>query len=128
MHPRNQTPAAAVLAVGATTAAATFLGQAILVPVAEVGSVACAVGWLAACAAYFFMKPTIRERVIAAVGMAVGLFLIVMKLLPFVPGHFDRWEWLALAVWCGLGLVVHRRAAAGRDGAGGLSFGDNVEK
>ena len=37
------------------TAACMFLGDAILVPVSEVGSVASAAGWLAACAAYYQM-------------------------------------------------------------------------
>ena len=39
------------------TAACMFLGDAILVPISEVGSVASAAGWLAACAAYYQMGP-----------------------------------------------------------------------
>src|SRR5271169_3842683 len=57
IHPRNQTPSVAVLCVGLATGACMFLGDAILVPVTEVGSVASAIGWLAACAAYFQMRP-----------------------------------------------------------------------
>ena len=53
IHPRNQTPSVAVLLVGIATAACMFLGDAILVPVTEVGSVAAAVGILAACASYY---------------------------------------------------------------------------
>jgi amino acid transporter len=56
IHPRHQTPATAVLCIGVATAACMFLGDAILVPVTEVGSVACAVGWAATCAAYLAMR------------------------------------------------------------------------
>src|SRR5277367_1659998 len=57
VHPRNQTPSVAVLCIGSATAVCMFLGDAILVPVSEVGSVASAIGWLAACAAYYQMRP-----------------------------------------------------------------------
>jgi len=45
-----------------------FLGDAILVPISEVGSVASASGWLATCAAYYAMGPAPRERLIALFG------------------------------------------------------------
>jgi hypothetical protein len=31
-----------------------------------------------------------------------------MKLLPFFPGHFSMAEWLALAIWLALGLMLRR--------------------
>src|SRR5205823_5110377 len=99
IHPRNQTPSVAVLCVGLATAACMFLGDAILVPVSEVGSVASAAGWFAACAAYYRMGPAPRERLVAAIGVAVGLGMILMKIVPAIPGHFSGYEWLALAVW-----------------------------
>ena len=46
VHPRNQTPSVAVLCIGVATAVCMFLGDAILVPITEVGSVASAIGWL----------------------------------------------------------------------------------
>src|SRR5579862_8020477 len=49
VHPRNQTPSVAVIFVGLSTAACMFLGDAILVPISEVGSLASAAGWLDAC-------------------------------------------------------------------------------
>ncbi len=55
VHPRNQTPSVAVICIGLATAACMFLGDAALVPISEVGSVASAIGWLAACAAYYQM-------------------------------------------------------------------------
>ncbi len=68
IHPRNQTPSVAVICVGVGTAACMFLGDAILVPISEVGSVAAAAGWLAACAAYYRMGPAPRQRLVAVVG------------------------------------------------------------
>jgi len=48
------------------------------------------------------------QRAIAALGGLVALLLILMKLLPFVPGHFTRSEFLALGLWCLLGVLVSR--------------------
>jgi APA family basic amino acid/polyamine antiporter len=113
VHPRNQTPAAAVVSVGVATAVCIFLGSAILVPISEVGSVACATGWFAVCAAYLCttppgMKPRIADRLIALLGALVGLAMILMKFAPFVPGHFSGWEWLVLGLWIILGTVIGR--------------------
>jgi basic amino acid/polyamine antiporter, APA family len=110
VHPRNRTPSVAVLCVGLATAACMFLGDAMLVPISEVGSVASAMGWLAACAAYYQMGPAPRERLIAAVGVMVGLLMILMKILPGIPGHFSGYEWLALGIWSLIGLSLSRRA------------------
>lgn len=110
VHPANQTPATAVLAVGTATALCMFLGDAILVPVSEVGSVASATGWLAACAAYYAMGPPPRQRIVAALGVAVGLVMILMKIVPAIPGHFSVYEWLALAIWIALGVLLGMRA------------------
>jgi amino acid transporter len=109
VHPTNRTPANAVLVVGGATAICMFLGDAILVPITEVGSVAAASGWLAACAAYYAMGPPVCERVIAAAGVLVGLAMILMKVVPGVPGHFTIYEWIALAIWIGIGALLVRR-------------------
>jgi basic amino acid/polyamine antiporter, APA family len=107
IHPRNQTPSTAVIWVGVATAACMFLGDAILVPITEVGSVASALGWLAACAAYYQMRPAVGQRFIAMIGVSVAAIMTLMKIVPAVPGHFTAYEWLALAVWCFLGLALH---------------------
>jgi APA family basic amino acid/polyamine antiporter len=114
VHPRNQTPSVAIICIGLATAACMFLGDAILVPISEVGSVASAAGWLAACAAYYQMRPTPGKRSVAAVGVLVGLFMILMKILPGIPGHFSGYEWLALGVWSLLGLGLGWRERARR--------------
>jgi amino acid transporter len=106
VHPRNQTPSAAVLCVGLATAACMFLGDSILVPITEVGSVASALGWFAACAAYFFMRPSKGKRAIAALGILVGFGMVLMKLVPVVPGHFSVYEWMALGIWLVLGTTL----------------------
>jgi basic amino acid/polyamine antiporter, APA family len=111
VHPQNQTPSVAVIWVGCATAVCMFLGDAILVPITEVGSVASAAGWLATCAAYYRMGPAPRQRLVAAVGATVGLLMIFMKVVPGVPGHFSAYEWLALGIWVGLGAVLRRREA-----------------
>ena len=107
IHPRNQTPSIAVIWVGIATAACMFLGDAILVPITEVGSVASALGWLAACAAYYQMRPVPSQRFIAAIGVCVATIMALMKIVPAVPGHFTGYEWLALGIWCLLGLALH---------------------
>lgn len=114
VHPRNRTPSVAVVWIGVATAVCMFLGDAILVPVSEVGSVASATGWLAACAAYYCMADVTRERFIAAVGVAVGFLMILMKVVPAIPGHFSGYEWLALFVWIfvGVGLGWRERRIA----------------
>lgn len=114
VHPAYQTPSTAVLAVGLATGFCMLLGQALLVPISEVGSVASASGWTAACAAYYAMKPTRGRRLIAAVGGCIGLIMILMKVIPTLPGHFSQYEWLALAIWILIGLLLHWRAKPNR--------------
>ena len=106
IHDRNQTPSAAVLAIGLVTAASVFLGSAILIPITEVGSLASACGWLAACVAYFFIQSAPWQRFVAAMGAMVSLAFIAMKLFPFVPGHFTLAEWIVLLLWIVLGFLA----------------------
>lgn len=114
IHERYQTPSAAVLCVGLATAACMLLGDAILVPVTEVGSVACAIGWSAACAACLALartKPAVMslsaaERAVAWFGLAVGIAMALMKVVPLIPGHFTIYEWLALGIWVALGAAA----------------------
>jgi basic amino acid/polyamine antiporter, APA family len=119
IHERYQTPSSAVLCVGLTTAGCMLLGDAILVPVTEVGSVACAVGWAATCASFLVLrgKPragriSIFELSVAAFGLLVAVAMVLMKLLPAVPGHFSRYEWLALGAWIALGAISYRKKIA----------------
>ena len=96
-----------------------LLGDAILVPVSEVGSVACAIGWAATCAACLAIARTkhaminlsATEYAIAALGPLVAIAMILMKIVPAVPGAFTKYEWLALAVWIVIGVAVSKRGA-----------------
>lgn len=119
IHPHHQTPSIAVICIGLTTAACMLLGDAILVPVTEVGSVACAIGWFATCAAYLSMGSlgtlpgqsnlSAVEYLVAGLGLLVALAMCLMKFLPAIPGHFTMYEWLALVIWIVLGAILHRR-------------------
>jgi hypothetical protein len=89
-----------------------LLGDAILVPVTEVGSVACAIGWSATCAACLalarlrpaVMALSVVERGLAWFGLAVGISMALMKVIPWVPGHFTVYEWMALGIWVVIGV------------------------
>ena len=106
VHPRNQTPSTAVITVGLATALTIFLGEALLVPILEVGAVSAAVAWMAACASYYKMKPSRLRRGAAVFGLCVTSIMILVKVLPWVPGHFTWHEWLALAMWAILGAAI----------------------
>jgi hypothetical protein len=110
IHERFHTPSAAVIGMGMMTALLALFGNSILIPITEVGSMVCASGWLAACSAYFLLERKPLQRVVATVGLFVAACLTGMKVLPFIPGHFTKNEWLALLVWAGLGLVLERKA------------------
>ncbi|MGA2746085.1 MAG: APC family permease [Candidatus Sulfotelmatobacter sp.] len=114
IHARYQTPSTAVLGIGLATAACMLLGDAILVPITEVGSVACAIGWSAACSACLALsraRPDVMnlsavDLAVAWFGFAVGIAMALMKLIPLVPGHFTIYEWLALGIWIALGVAA----------------------
>jgi amino acid transporter len=120
VHPRFGTPSVAVVAMGVLTAAASFLGDALLVPVSEVGSLAVGAGWLSACLAYLAWgrrataAPRPIDRALAAMGALVGAGIVLMKVVPAVPGSFGRSEWIAFGLWIGLGLFFWA-ARPGRD-------------
>src|SRR5580698_9852692 len=118
IHPQHQTPSVAVLCIGLATAACMLLGDAILVPITEVGSVACAIGWAATCAAYISMgrsgilpgqlKLSAVEWSVAGFGLLVAIAMLLMKVVPAMPGHFTVYEWLALGIWISLGALARR--------------------
>ncbi|MBV8515236.1 MAG: APC family permease [Acidobacteria bacterium] len=114
IHPRFQTPSNSVWIVGAGTLVALFLGDALLIPVTEVGSGASAFGWLASCVSMVlvlrnYVLPSTRLRIAAIFGAFTALALLALKFLPFAPGHFTVAEYIALAIWLLLGLALWRR-------------------
>jgi APA family basic amino acid/polyamine antiporter len=117
IHPEYQTPSAAVLCVGFATAICMLLGDAILVPITEVGSVASAIGWSATCASLLAlsrrksapMRLSGAEQALVIFALAVAITMALMKLVPLVPGHFSAYEWMALGVWVAIGAAAGRR-------------------
>jgi basic amino acid/polyamine antiporter, APA family len=108
IHEKFSTPSVAVIAITAGTLLGLLLGDAILVPITEVGSMASALGWLATCLSFWLVEPRLRMRVVASLGILVSALLVLMKLVPAFPSHA---EWLAFALWLLLGVILHRRPA-----------------
>ena len=106
VHPVNRTPSTAIVWLGLASTLIVFGGDSMLVPVSEVGSVTAAVGWMAACASYVCMKPSVGGRLAAYLGLVVTALLVLMKLTPGIPGHFSAHEWIAVAIWCAIGLLL----------------------
>jgi len=52
------------------------------------------------------MKPALGGRIAAGIGLLVTSLMVFAKLVPVVPGHFTRYEWIALALWAALGVLV----------------------
>jgi APA family basic amino acid/polyamine antiporter len=127
VHERFSTPSVAVIGITVGTLLGLLLGDAILVPITEVGSMASALGWLAACLSFWLVEGRSRHenpelegahsrrlhrivtRAITALGISVSLLLLVMKLIPAFPGHFTTAEWIALAIWLLIGATLRRR-------------------
>jgi basic amino acid/polyamine antiporter, APA family len=129
VHAQFQTPAYAVLSVGIATAICMLLGDAILVPITEVGSVASAVGWSAACAACLALSGATStaitlsktQRAVALFGLLIGIVMALMKLVPFIPGHFTIYEWIALGGWIALGALASGVPKSATNGKGTTS-------
>jgi hypothetical protein len=98
--------------MAALTAMAAMFGDAILVPITEVGSLAVGVGWLSACAAYLVRRAASKgngysneSATMAWAGAAVSVAIVLMKVVPGVPGSFTSAEWIAFSAWTGVGLA-----------------------
>jgi basic amino acid/polyamine antiporter, APA family len=109
VHVNYLTPSVAIVGVTVGSLVGLLLGDALLVPVTEVGSMASAFGWLAACLSFFLVEKTAWLRFVATLGIIVSVLLLLMKWLPGVPGHFSMAEWITLATWLAIGLALHRR-------------------
>jgi amino acid transporter len=108
VHKTFLTPSVAILGITCATLFGLLLGDAILVPVTEVGSMAAASGWLMACVSYWLVEKSLGKRLVTALGVIVALLMLLMKLLPVFPGHFSAAEWSALAIWLVIGLILRR--------------------
>jgi len=88
VHENFQTPSVAIFGITAATIAGLLLGDALLVPVTEVGSMASALGWFATCLSFWFVEKRVGMRMVTGLGIVVSSLLFLMKLLPVFPGHF----------------------------------------
>jgi hypothetical protein len=50
------------------------------------------------------MALSVVERGLAWFGLAVGISMALMKVIPWVPGHFTVYEWMALGIWVVIGV------------------------
>jgi basic amino acid/polyamine antiporter, APA family len=119
VHAAFGTPVVAISLMALFTAAAAMFGDAILVPITEVGSLAVGVGWLSACAARIARRRDGESAAMAYLGAAVSVGIVLMKVVPAVPGSFTAAEWTAFGAWSALGLVfwlARRRRGAGLPG------------
>ena len=113
INARHLTPSVAIGGITIATLIGLLVGDALLVPVTEVGAMASSFGWLAACASLYRVGSGARLRLMAAMGSIVSALLLLMKWIPGVPGHFSLAEWIALGAWLALGLGIHRRPRQG---------------
>ena len=51
------------------------------------------------------------EWLVAGFGLFVAIAMMLMKVVPAIPGHFTVYEWLALGIWIVLGAIARRRAS-----------------
>jgi len=111
VHQVFLTPSIAIIGITVGTLAGLFLGDALLIPVTEVGSMASALGWFAACLSFWMVEKRTSMRIVTGLGTAVSLLLFLMKVLPVFPGHFSPSEWSAFGIWVLLGAILYRRKA-----------------
>lgn len=109
VHAQFLTPSVAVLGITAGTLGGLLVGDALLVPVTEVGSMASALGWFAACVSFWMVEKRAATRIVTGLGILVSLMLVLMKVLPVFPGHFSPAEWIAFGIWVALGFLLHIR-------------------
>jgi APA family basic amino acid/polyamine antiporter len=113
VHARFETPRVAIVLMAVLTATAAFLGDALLVPVTEVGSLAAGIGWCAACLTVVLPLSATRRGgrgvSTAMAGALVSFGIVLMKIIPGIPGSFTTSEWIAFAAWCALGAMFWMR-------------------
>jgi APA family basic amino acid/polyamine antiporter len=112
IHEKFLTPSVAVLGITAATLIGVLLGDALLVPVTEVGSMASALGWFATCLSFWIVEKRFSMRFVTSLGILVSLLLFLMKVLPVFPGHFSPSEWTAFGIWLAFGAILRRRSSS----------------
>jgi amino acid transporter len=104
VHARYQTPTVAIALVCVVTLLASLLGRAVLDPITDVGSLAVLVGWLAASLALVWGAAGETTRSMRLLGSTSAV--ICLALAVVVARSFHWYQWVAVAVWGALGLVL----------------------
>ncbi len=123
-HPRHGSPAAAVLFVGAASAAAVLLGRGALLPIVNVAGICLAGAALLICIGVIRFRriaPDVARpyrvpggRITAALAAGVCLWMVMWALIePGLRGGVPL-EWLVLGGWAAIGAVLWVAAAATR--------------
>jgi hypothetical protein len=55
------------------------------------------------------MKPSFLGRAAATFGLLLTSLMVLVKVVPFVPGHFSSSEWIALGIYGVLGYLLWAR-------------------
>jgi hypothetical protein len=55
------------------------------------------------------MKPSFLGRATAIFGLLLTSAMILAKVVPVVPGHFSRPEWIAMGIYGLLGYLLWAR-------------------
>lgn len=130
LHPRFRSPVVAIAFAIAFGVLGNFLGRAGIAPIVNVGSAAACLGYLVAALALIRLRRTAPDRprsyripggvVTAGVAALGSLFLLASSLRQHwldAKGGFPL-EWLVIAVWTAIGVVLYRRTAPGRAAIG----------
>lgn len=110
IHTIFQTPVNAILFCGAITVCGALMGDSLLIPVTEVGSLCSAFGWMITCLAFVKWKHgSSKGTGIGWLGAGVAFTFLLLKLIPAAPGSFRIREYVALGAWLGLGFFLRYR-------------------
>jgi amino acid transporter len=125
LHPRYESPVAAVALVTALSLAAPFFGRQALVWLADAGSLAAVVGYFLVAVAFLRMRRrypdlprpyrVLAPRLVGILALLTTLFFISLY-LPWSPSSL-KWpqEWMIVLGWALLGMILAlwRRRGAG---------------
>src|SRR5262249_59270808 len=99
IHALFGTPVVAITLMALLTMGAAMFGDAILVPITEVGSLAVGVGWLSACAAYLARRQRGGPAAMAYSGAAGAAAVVLVEAVAPLPASRSRAGLAAVVAW-----------------------------
>lgn len=123
VDPRTKTPKHAILAALAVSFLAPWFGRQVISWVVDMCSCGTIIGYLYTCAAALKLsradleegRPKAgRDVLLAAAGVLLSLAILLLLILPGMPGAMGKESWIAFTAWIVLGgvfylSVVHRK-------------------